>query len=288
LGAARAAYHAAAAINSVGEDAWLHARSSAAALVAAQEMLGAATTRTLDEFWASVPAPKPPLEAEWLAALPDAARRYLQHAIAPGAPLASAVRLRMHGEIKLRRWLPFLAEQVIRRDRGMIWSATIRMHGLPVRGFDRLLDGEGAMRWKLLGIIPLVTASGSDISRSAAGRLQAESVWLPSMLCGDDVTWTGPTPSHAYAQVTVRGHSATLDLAVNEVGRLQSVSLPRWGNPTSGEFRSVPFGGLVEEEGTFGGYTIPIHLGVGWYFGTDRFAGDGEFFRVKIDDAVYR
>ncbi len=250
-------------------------------------MLGVSTTRTLDELWASVTAPRPPLEAEWLAALPDAARRYLQHAITPGTPLASAVRLRMHGEIKLRRWLPFLAEQVIRRDRGMIWSATIRMHGLPVRGFDRLLDGEGAMRWKLLGIIPLITASGPDISRSAAGRLQAESVWLPSMLCGEDVTWTGLTRSHANAQVIVHGHLAILDLAVNEAGRLQSVSLPRWGNP-AGEFRSVQFGGFVEEEGTFDGYTIPVRLRVGWYFGTDRFAADGEFFRVKIDDAVYR
>jgi hypothetical protein len=86
----------------------------------------------------------------------------------------------------------------------------------------------------------------------------------------------------------VHGHSASLDLAVSEVGRLQSVSLPRWGNPAGGEFRFVPFGGLVEEEGTFDGYTIPVRLRVGWYFGTDRFAAAGEFFRVRIDDAVYR
>ena len=60
-------------------------------------------------------------------------------------------------------------------------------------GFDRLVDGEGAMRWKFLGIVPVMTASGPDISRSAAGRVEAESVWLPSVLCGEDVAWTAPT-----------------------------------------------------------------------------------------------
>ncbi|WP_408648826.1 DUF6920 family protein [Tumidithrix elongata] len=43
----------------------------------------------------------------------ETVRRYLEHAIAPETKLASAVRLRMHGEIKLKDWLPFKAEQVI-------------------------------------------------------------------------------------------------------------------------------------------------------------------------------
>lgn len=106
----------------------------------------------------------------------------------PRHPLASAVRLRMHGEIKLNGWLPFRAEQVIRTDGSMIWTATVRQHGLPIRGFDRLVDGEGAMRWKLLGVVPVVTASGRDITRSAVGRMMAESVWLASMLCGGTVS----------------------------------------------------------------------------------------------------
>jgi uncharacterized protein DUF6544 len=86
-------------------------------------------------LWESAPASGRTLEPGRLAGLPEAARRYLEHAIAPGAPLASAVRLRMHGEIRLGRWFPFTGEQVIRRDWGMIWRATVRMWGVPVRGF---------------------------------------------------------------------------------------------------------------------------------------------------------
>jgi hypothetical protein len=37
-----------------------------------------------------------------VAGLSEPLRRYLSHAIAPGALVASAVRLRMHGEIKLK------------------------------------------------------------------------------------------------------------------------------------------------------------------------------------------
>jgi len=50
----------------------------------------------------------------------------------------------------------------------------------------------------------------------------------------------------------------------------------------------VDFGGIVEEEGTFGGYTIPTRLRVGWHFHEGRFGPDGEFFRVTVDAAMFR
>jgi hypothetical protein len=45
--------------------------------------------------------------------LPEPARRHLTQAIAPGAPLATSARLRMRGSIKVGRWLPFRARQVL-------------------------------------------------------------------------------------------------------------------------------------------------------------------------------
>lgn len=243
---------------------------------------------SLDELWVSTPPGERTFGPGQLTGLPDAARRYLEHAIAPGTALASAVRLRMHGDIKLQRWFPFSAEQVICWERGMIWRATVRMHGLPIRGFDRLIDGEGEMQWKLLGLVPVITAAGPDITRSAAGRIEAESVWLPSVLCSDDVSWTAPDSSQAHACLTVLGERAELVLAVDGVGRLESIGLKRWGNPEGADFHYVDFGGFVEDEGTFGGYTIPTRLRVGWHFGTEDFGPDGEFFRVTIDDARYR
>lgn len=240
------------------------------------------------ELWESARPSDGRFRGEALAGLPEAARRYLAHAIAAGTPLAGAVRLRMHGEIKLRRWSAFTARQVLVWNRGMIWSADVRMYGLPVRGFDRLVDGNGSMRWALFGILPLITASGPDIARSAAGRFAGEPVWLPSRLCRGDVSWTASDLRHPRVTVSAGGLLTELELAVDAAGRLESLRFSRWGNPGGGRFRYTDFGGLVDENATFGGYTIPTRLRIGWHFGTDRFEREGEFFRVTIDEARYR
>jgi len=49
------------------------------------------------------------------------------------------------------------------------------MNRMPIVGFDRFVDGDGAMRWKLFGILPIVTTAGLDIARSAVGRIMVES-----------------------------------------------------------------------------------------------------------------
>jgi hypothetical protein len=242
----------------------------------------------LESFWESAPEGRESLDPQRLAALPEPVRRYLEHALPPGLRLAQSVRLEMHGEIKVGRWLPFRALQVIRWDRGMIWRATARMRGLPITGSDRLVDGEGSMRWRLLGLIPLVKASGPNVTRSAAGRLQAETVWLPSVLCGDEVAWTESESGRIQAAFLVGEETGPLELELGDQGALESIQLRRWGNPDGGSFRYGAFGGLVEEERTFDGCTIPTRLRIGWHFDGERFGEGGEFFRVTVDRAVYR
>jgi hypothetical protein len=247
---------------------------------------------SLNALWESAISQECVFNPDDFAHLPETARRYLNHAIAPGTAIASAVRLKMHGEIKLKNWIPFKAEQVICWQHGLIWSATAWMNGvLPIVGSDRIIDGIGAMQWKLLGLFPVMTANGSDITRSAIGRLQAESMWLPSVFCGD-VSWastnSSPLDSSLHSSFIVQSERAELDFTLDQTGRLKTCKLPRWGSPDGAEFRYVDFGGILEEEDTFCGYTIPTRLRVGWYFGSERFESEGEFFRATIDDAIYR
>jgi len=248
------------------------------------------THLTLDELWNDVPDPTEAFAPERLEGLPGSARRYLQHAIAPGTPLASAVRLKIEGHIKLgERWFPFEAEQVIRWDRGLIWKARTRMGPLFVSGSDRFIDGEGAMRWKLLGIVPIMTADGPDVSRSAAGRLEAEAIWLPSVLLRhDDVAWTEEADGSPLARIRVEGDEREIRYTIDDAGRLEALRMPRWGNPDGGPFHEAPFGGLMEQERSWGGYTIPSQVRIGWHFGTDRSERGGEFFRATITEADYR
>lgn len=242
----------------------------------------------MQKLWDFAPSDDRIFKAAGISHLPGPAQRYLKHSISPGTPLSHAVQLRMHGDIKLRRWLPFKAEQIIAWEHGFIWRATVRMFGMPILGFDRLIANAGAMRWKLFGIIPVMTSSGHDITRSAAGRINAESIWLPSVLCDSSVSWTDRGSSHPHANFIAHTEKADIEFVVDDSGQLKTIKLKRWGNPDGAGFRYLDFGAIVEEESNFGGYTIPTHLRVGWHFGSYRFESEGEFFRVKIDDAKYK
>jgi hypothetical protein len=243
---------------------------------------------SLSDLWQSASAGAAEPVAD-LAPLPEPARRFLSHAIAPEARPARAARVRMAGQIKLNDWLPFTAEQVIDWERGFIWQASVKMMGLlPIRGSDRLVDGQGSMRWRLLGLIPVMTADGPDIARSAAGRVAGESLWLPSVLQRPDVTWRISEAGQPKATFEAFGEPIELTLNIDDDGRPLSLWLPRWGNPGGGDFGYATFGALFEDEGTFDGYTVPTKLRGGWHFDGEGFDSDGEFFRATITDIRYK
>ncbi len=215
--------------------------------------------------------------------LPHLARRYLEQAIAPGTPLASAVRLWMHGEMKLGKdWHSFKAEEVICWDRGMIWQATTEMHGLPILGDDRVVDGVGNASWNT------IQRSGEDITRSCIGRVQVESIWLPSVLCRPDISWAELNASQVQANFTALGEPAKITLTVSNQGVLEQIKVDRWGSLEGEAFHYSDFGGIVEDSGKFDGYTIPTRLRVGWLFGSERFESEGESFHCTIDKAIYK
>jgi hypothetical protein len=211
--------------------------------------------------------------------LPDPVRRYLETAIAPGTPLARCVRLRMRGRIKVGRWLPFSARQVLNPHEGFVWSA--RAAGL-ITGSDRYLDGAGGQEWKLAGLVTVAHGDGPDVARSAAGRGGAEGIWVPTALLPRfGVSWSADearlTARHRLGPVWVE-----INLDLDPQGRIRSVVFDRWGDPDkTGTWAWHPFGGEITGYRCFAGLTIPSAGTFGWHFGTDRWAA-GEFFRYEI------
>jgi uncharacterized protein DUF6920 len=210
----------------------------------------------------------------------DQRPEFLARFILPGTPKATAVKLKMRGEIRLKRWRPFEAEEVIDHARGFVWKATVK--GL-ISGQDALVDGTGSARWNWLGIVPVMRASGPDVTRSAIGRWLMESVWLPTMMRPDDgAVWEGSTVT-----LTRFGETGRLHLGFSNGGALREFRMNRWGNPGGGPYRYAPFGGVVEEVRRFGGFVIPSRVRVGWHFGSPAWE-EGEFFRATISEASFR
>ena len=220
-------------------------------------------------------------------ALPEPARRWLTHAIRPGTPLARAVMLGMHGQIRLRRWLAFQAVQLQAPPDGYVWAARTGLGPLHISGFDRYADGSGQMNWRLVGRVPVLRAAGPDLDRSAAARVALDAVFVPTAFLGQQVSWrTGPDPDVAVAEWTVGDQVLPVELHVGPHGELRSLSMQRWGNPNGRRWAYYPCGGTLDGEREFGGITLPTRLRAGYFFGTDEWA-EGEFFRATITDAAF-
>jgi len=215
---------------------------------------------------------------------PEVVRRWLGRALAPGATLGGAVQLQMHGHIRIGgAWRPFEADQVL-APRGYIWAATAHLGALSVKGFDRYTGGTAEMRWKLLGLVPIVRASGRDSAMSAAGRLASEIVLAPTGFAGADWEET-PDPNVARGTFSFPHGLERIDVRVAADGQVQSASMLRWGNPDAGAFARHPFGAYLSDSETFaGGLTIPTSVRAGWGWGTDAWES-GEFFRARITGA---
>jgi hypothetical protein len=229
-----------------------------------------AVRRDWDALGRPTPDP-PPFDREALSELPGPVRRWLTHAIAPGTPLRTAVELEMHGELRLGSWRPFTATQRMTPD-GFVWAATARIAGLPVVGFDRLTRGSGAMRWRLLGAIPVMSATGGDVTRSAPGRLAGE-LLLVVPTGAPALAWASSDDAHATA--AVGEHDVTLTIAPG--GALTALTMTRWGDPQAAGYGPHRFSATFEGEVSFDGVTLPRSVTAGWE--------DDAFIRYVIDHA---
>lgn len=219
-------------------------------------------------------------DGDELAVLPEPVRRMFLAAIEPDTPLATAARITMRGRIKLKFWMRFTASEVVAPLAGFVWTA----RSGPLAGYDRYTGGEGEMRWRLLGLIPLIHAVGSDIDRGAAARAAAESAWVPTALLPRfGAEWSANDQQHLSARIRLDpGREFTVNFRLDGQGRISAVWLDRWGDPDgSGAPGLHPFGMEAGAHRNFEGVTIPSAGRAGWHFGTDRWP-EAAFFEYEI------
>jgi hypothetical protein len=199
----------------------------------------------------------------------DPVRRYLEHALAGGAP--AAARLTMRGRVKAGAWLPFKAVEEL-DGRSFRWRARVG----PLTVDDRFADGEGSTEGRLFGRVRLFGAAGPGTARSAAGRAALEAIWAPGALLPErGATWRAEGGDHVVVALDVPPERPEVHMRIDAGGAVHSASALRWR--TDGY---VPCGCVVHAERRFGDVVVPSEVTVGWGFGTPRWA---PFFEATIE-----
>ena len=235
------------------------------------------------------PASGEAFSADALRGLPEPARGLLVRAVAEGAPLASFARLSLAGTFRLgRRTLRFTATETIAPARGFVWRFRMRLGPFPVTGVDSYAGGEGRLDARLLGLLPLARASGPEVSRSAAGRLAAESLWVPTaLLPRSGATWEARDGSMVRVSLPVENETPVVEIEVAADGRVVRTATERWreGDAKNGRPAGPAiFETMVEGERVFGPYTIPLPARAGWRSPEGVFE---EFIEVDAVAAVF-
>jgi hypothetical protein len=222
-----------------------------------------------------------------VADLPEPARRYFAHAIAPGTRLSLRAVVAMEGEFLLgtgpkARSLPMTAREVIAPPVGFVWMPRIGRFPLVLRGADGYFRGAAWVRFWLAGVFPLVRrAGGADLGRSAAARAVMEAIWVPaSLLPVNGGRWKAVGPDAAAVTLETANGPIRVELRLSAEGRVLSVTTRRWTDANPGRvFAEQPFGGTMIEEAVFGGYTVPGRVEIGNMFETPDWA---PFFRARV------
>lgn len=234
--------------------------------------------------------PSEPFDPAMVRDLPDAARRYFTHTIAPGTPLCTVAEITMEGEIGLGDrsdpgYQPMRARQILAPPHGFVWRLESAGSGMVrMQGSDGLTGNRSWTRFWLAWTLPVARAGAdADHLRASFGRAVAEAVfWAPAaLLPRNGVRWEkGDTPDRARAVVTRGSLSQILEIEVANDGRPLWVRIPRWSNVNpEKEWRLQPFGGTMDDFRTFDGYTLPTRIEGGHHFGTAEYF---PFFRVRV------
>lgn len=267
----------------------LYARAGVLA-VRPSKVPGEGTPRVLAEHsgqWnqvlQEVPRPQEVFDPRTLDDLPGPVRRWLVHSIEPGTPLWRGAAFHIDGQIKLKGWAPYTSSMLLVPTTRRIWAARATMNGLPVTGFDRFFDGDGEMRWRVLGVVPVVSEHNEQVAFSAEAVPGLEMGLCPTAF--QALSWQQVGPDEAEGSWTGVHAEHRVRFRFDTEGRLLKAWGPRSGDVNGdGTFSDGMFVGESLEERSFNGITVMGSFRAGW--GTpDGELTDGEFFRGQITSA---
>ena len=161
------------------------------------------------------------LTEDELDGLPDPVRRYVVASGFVGRPRVGGFRAVTRGRIRGgpdEPWMPFTAEQENLVDPPTrLFHMRARRGAVPVDVLHEYRDGRATMEVRLLSLVPLVEARGSEMDRSETVTLFNDfALMAPGALAEPWVQWEAVDDRTARGALTAAGHTVTATLVFNE------------------------------------------------------------------------
>jgi hypothetical protein len=225
-----------------------------------------------------------------VAALPSPVRRYFETVLDPGQALARSARIEQRGEIRIGSdpaWRSFEATNHVATDPpGFVWDARVEMAPLlAVRVLDASVGGEGLLRARLFGVVPVADATpGTTLDEGELLRYLAEAPWVPTaLLPARGVEWEGIDDDSARATLSTGGTTVSATFHFED-GVVDRVTARRPYTNPDGSQDPVPWTGYWDDYEERGGMLVPTRGAVEW----NRTDGDWRYWRGRLTDVTYR
>ncbi|MFM8533298.1 MAG: DUF6544 family protein [Acidimicrobiia bacterium] len=238
-----------------------------AATLAASMRWDRQTTALIASLGAGNAAPSTYREAI-LADLPPPAQRYFRASLRPDQPMMRSAVATQQAEFYINdAWRPLTATQHFRiSPPAFVWDARIAMAPMmPVSVRDSYVDGHGAMKASMLGLIGLAdVAERPELNLGARQRFLGEAVWLPTaLLPSPTVRWSPRDDHSAVATLSDNGRDVSLVFEFDETGMVRTISGDRY-KEAAGAFTLQRWLITCGEATDHDGLRIPARCEVAW------------------------
>ncbi|EAR09012.1 DUF6920 family protein [Reinekea blandensis] len=205
-------------------------------------------------------------------ALPEPVQRYFSMVLKRNAPWPEQVVIRHEGEFNMGsdaqpNWRPMASEQTIQiQGAGFVWDARITMAPLmTAHVHDAYVDGQGLLRARLFGGIPVMSASASDeLNEGELMRYLAEAPWYPyRLLPSASLRWQGINASQARATLTDDDTSVSVVFTFDDTGLITQMDATRYRD-VDGRLILTPWQGQLWNYKHHNDVLIPMSGHVGW------------------------
>jgi hypothetical protein len=149
-------------------------------------------------------------------------------------------------------------------------------------GRDAYVNGHGSMLIKMLSLITLVNATGSEIDQGSMMRYLNEMTWFPAAFLGENINWKAIDDRSAEVTLTYQGKSVSATMYFDEEGKPTNFVAKRYrmvGKRYDLETWSTPFTG----HGEFEGLKLPVRGKAVWILKE----GDLAYVELEITELEY-